>query len=298
MKDPGVVTSDDWHFPSNKLASVGLLGRVHRGTPWQTIYVKSYNRQPGEPDTIGSPVLFAWDPWMPVSKDTARVTVKGNFLDVSRTHPTNDWKLLDMFTTSLDERTSTGLVSINQTNMETWSALLSGVLVLSNNLPTAQTRLGEPRSYEELLIEPSGGLTNGFIQIWTNLFRYQFTNGAPLRGIGEIIQKVPELTTLSPFLHLDPLAANRPQMLHGLDDFAYEQIPQQILSLLRVGDSRFVIYAYGQALKPQHIDASTGVVDNYQVTAEFATRTVLRLEGDPRGRVRTVVESFNILPPD
>jgi hypothetical protein len=84
----------------------------------------------------------------------------------------------------------------------------------------------------------------------------------------------------------------------GLDDFAYEQIPQQILSLLRIGDSRFVIYAYGQALKPQHIDPSTGVADNYQVTAEFATRTVVRLEGDPRGRVRTVVESFNILPPD
>jgi hypothetical protein len=40
------------------------------------------------------------------------------------------------------------------------------------------------------------------------------------------------------------------------------------------------------------------VADNYQVTAEFATRTVMRLEGDPRGRVRAVVESFNILPPD
>ena len=80
--------------------------------------------------------------------------------------------------------------------------------------------------------------------------------------------------------------------------FYYEQIPQQILSLLRVGQSRFVVYAYGQALKPESIDPASGAVRNYQVTAEFATRTVLRVEGDPRRRVRVVVESFNILPPD
>src|SRR6185436_10167678 len=102
------------------------------------------------------------------------------------------WKLLDMFTTSLDERTSTGLVSINQTNMETWSALLSGVLVLSNNRPRLQAQLANPRTYDELLIDPSGGFTNGFIQIWTNIFRYQVTNGLPLirkplEGVGELI---------------------------------------------------------------------------------------------------------------
>jgi hypothetical protein len=303
IKDPGVATSDDWHFPSNKLATIGLLGRVHRGTPWQTIYAKSFDPLPGEPNLATDPeFLFPWDPWMPVSKDTARVFVNGVPRIVSRTHPTNDWKLLDMFTTSLDERTSTGLVSINQTNMETWSALLSGVLVLSNNL--GQIQLSDARTYEELLIEPSGGFTNAFMQIWTNIFRYQVTNGLPLvsrkllQGIGELIQKVPELTTQSPFLNYDPADAQQKQMKFGLDDFAYEQIPQQILSLLRIGDSRFVIYAYGQALKPQHIDPATGVADNYQVTAEFATRTVMRLEGDPRGRVRAVVESFNILPPD
>ncbi len=293
IKDSGVVTSDDWHFPSNKLATIGLLGRVHRGTPWQTVYVKSFEVPPGQSD-----------PWYPESKDTASITVNNVTRTISRTHPTNDWKLLDMFTTSLDERTSTGLVSINQTNMETWSALLSGVLVLSNNL--AGPQLNDTRTYEELLIEPSGGVTNGFYQIWTNIHRYQLTKGLPrpggvplpLQGVGELIQKVPELTTQSPFLHLDPQASGNPQLTHGLDDFAYEQIPQQILSLLRIGDSRFVIYAYGQALKPQHIDPATGVVDNYQVSAEFATRTVLRLEGDPRGRVRAVVESYNILPPD
>jgi hypothetical protein len=252
VKDAGVTTSDDWHFPSNKLATVGLLGRVHRGTPWQTVYVKSFDHQPGEPNLATDPeYLSPWDPWMPASKDTARVFENGVPRIVSRTHPTNDWKLLDMFTTSLDERTSTGLVSINQTNMETWSALLSGILVLSNNLKAPQ--LGDVRTYNEtdVLIEPSGGLANGFMQIWTNIFRYQVTNGLPLvrgkplQGIGELIQKVPELTTRSPFLNYDPADAQQKQLKFGLDDFAYEQIPQQVLSLLRIGDSRFVIYAYG-----------------------------------------------------
>ena len=100
------------------------------------------------------------------------------------------------------------------------------------------------------------------------------------------------MTTLSPYLDLTP-----EQVQFGIDDFAYERIPQQIAGLLRLGQPRFVIYAYGQALKPEHINPSTGVVDNYQITAEFATRTVLRVEGTPQ-RPRTVVESFNILPPD
>ncbi len=41
LKDPLVRSSDDWDFPTNKFPNVGWLGRVHRGTPWQTVYLKS-----------------------------------------------------------------------------------------------------------------------------------------------------------------------------------------------------------------------------------------------------------------
>ncbi len=41
LKDPLVWQSDDWDFPTNKFPTVGWLGRVHRGTPWQTVYLKS-----------------------------------------------------------------------------------------------------------------------------------------------------------------------------------------------------------------------------------------------------------------
>ena len=41
FKDPLVRVSDNWDFPANKFPTVGWLGRVHRGTPWQTIYLKA-----------------------------------------------------------------------------------------------------------------------------------------------------------------------------------------------------------------------------------------------------------------
>jgi len=288
LKDPGVYGSDDWEFPTNKLASIGLLGRIHRGTPWQTIYFKA------EAAPIGG--TAGW------TNQSVDIAIFPNGREFSRTHPSNDWRLADMFTTAIDERTSRGLMSINQTNIESWSALLSGVAVLSNNLSTAV--IADPRSYESQFIEPWGRLPfaqSQFALIWSNIYWFQRTNGwtaqhpspVPLSSIGDLLQ-VPELTTASPFLNLsDP-----EQLKWGIDDFAYERIPQQILSLLRIGQSRFVIYAYGQALKPALIDPGTGNVVNYQVTAEYATRSVVRVEGDPRGRVRTVVESFNILPPD
>jgi hypothetical protein len=280
LKDPGVFTSDDWNFPTNKLASVGLLGRIHRGTPWQTIYLKAE----------AAPVLGQSIGWTNVSADIA---VHPNGRQFSRTHPTNDWRLMDMFTTAIDERTSRGLVSINQTNLETWSALLSGVVVLSNSMDVAL--LGQSREYTEMFIEPWAKrpiAQSQLAQIWTNIHAFQTNYGRPLESVGDLLQ-LPLLTVASPYLNHSGDQDN-----FGLDDYAYEQIPAQILSLLRVGSPRFVIYAYGQALKPTDIDPSTGQVRNYQITAEHATRTVIRIEGDPRTRVRAVVESFNILPPD
>ena len=42
-KDPLVTSSDNWAFPTNKFPTVGWLGRVHRGTPWQTVFLKAAN---------------------------------------------------------------------------------------------------------------------------------------------------------------------------------------------------------------------------------------------------------------
>src|SRR5262249_5420183 len=42
LKDPLVTRSDDWDFPTNRFPNIGWLGRVHRGTPWQTVYLKPF----------------------------------------------------------------------------------------------------------------------------------------------------------------------------------------------------------------------------------------------------------------
>ena len=60
------------------------------------------------------------------------------------------------------------------------------------------------------------------------------------------VLSVPELTVKSPFLN----QATDLERNYSLDDAACERIPQQVLSLLKAGEPRFVIYAFAQSLKP------------------------------------------------
>jgi hypothetical protein len=118
--------------------------------------------------------------------------------------------------------------------------------------------------------------------------------GGTFTYIGDVLS-APELTELSPLLD----QSLRPSM----DDATVERLPQLLVNLLRASDyPRFTIYAYGQALRPANGSIVTsgpnfGLCINYQITAETATRTVVRIEGTPQAP-RAVVESFNILPPD
>ena len=123
--------------------------------------------------------------------------------------------------------------------------------------------------------------------------------GQVFRRLGDILA-VPEFTVASPFLNTN----NTPSLANNnLNDAAYERLPQQTLGLLKCDDTpRFVVYAFGQTLKPA--DPSivpggpfAGLCTNYQIMAEAATRAVIRVEGAPT-KPRAVVESFNLLPPD
>src|SRR6185436_13341949 len=75
-KDPLIDNSDAWEFPTNKYPTVGWLGRVHRGTPWQTIYMKA-------PEVN----MERWTNW---SGST-------NVFLARMSMPTNDWRLFDLF---------------------------------------------------------------------------------------------------------------------------------------------------------------------------------------------------------
>ncbi len=310
FKDPGVRQSDDWQFPTNKYPNIGWLGRVHRGTPWQTVYMKS-------PEVLLDPLAVGvWTNW--TGNDIVHYLNATNFvLDAVRSVPETDRLLFDLFTTAINENATRGQLPINQTNLAAWSALFTGVAVLSNT-PAGQP----PTNLVHQIIEPAGIYDPTDTNRWPALVKLvhginqtradtnRFPN-ASFRHLGDILA-VPELSTNSPFLNLTNLA----QLQNGLNDAVYEWLPQQVMGLLRTGEPRFVVYAYGQTLRPARNSLYlgggrfNGMVTNYQVTAEVAARTVLRVDGSPnplhanhpdparRYPPRIVMESFNLLPPD
>jgi hypothetical protein len=336
VKDPVASNrgrSDDWDFPTNKFPNVGWLGRVHRGTPWQTIYLKSsptdlgtWMNWTGNAASVTNLGQFSTNMILPRSAvyypvpTTATITFSNGVAvyDAVFTHPTNDWHILDLFTTALSDNATRGQLSINQTNLAAWSAVLSGVVVLTNTPSGILDANGNPTPAPGT-IQPAGvydafntntwpplvRIVNGINKtrasayvVGTNVFPV-FRNQS-FQTLGDILS-VPELTVASPFLNPNSTPTN--DVNYALSDAACERIPQQILGLLKCDHTpRFVVYSFGQALKPADHSLVTsgpffGLCTNYQIMAEAATRAVIRIDGAP-ANPHAVIESFNVLPPD
>ena len=301
-----MARSDSWDFPTNKLPNVAWVGRIHRGTPWQTVYLKS----PGLGTTFTN-----WQKWTGNSRTVANVgqldpsLVPLNYpvADAYFAQPTNDWRLLDLFTTALSDSATRGQLSINQANIAAWSAALSGVVVLTNSLDANGNQVLAPQ-----LINPAGVYDSSDPTTWSPLVRIvNAINGRRASKPRQVFSRlsellsVPELTVASPFLN-----TSGPAFGSILNDAAFERLPQQIAGLLKLDPvPRYVIYAYGQTLKPASSRSfnADGTCNNYQIVAEAATRTVVRFEGVPPNRgdnpppinaLHPVIESFNVLPPD
>jgi hypothetical protein len=324
IKDPLIYYSDDWDFPTYKLPTVGWLGRVHRGTPWQTVYMKA-----------SLPNINTWTNWTGNSNT--------NTFDANNYSPIQDRLLFDLFTTAPNDNATRGQLSVNvgandinnpEAGLAAWSALFSGVMAVSNNNAVSSSRpLSFPRpvalnnsaspinpegaagtnSPLGQIVSGIGGINN--IRTNTALFPQQvFTH------IGDIFA-VTNLTEQSPFLNFSSLA----QLTNGISDEMYEWLPQQTMSLLRVSGTpqspmRYVIYCYGQTLKPAQNGIVTGgslfgICTNYQVVAEAATRAIVQFNSTMTHIISTngvllstgmpainstnaVIESFNVLPPD
>jgi hypothetical protein len=295
LKDSMIRISDNWSFMTNKFPNVGWLGRVHRGTPWQTLFLKS-----------ASIDIPTWTNWVGNNFMLMNYDDRGSSnYDAIFSLPTNDFRVLDLFTTAFNENASKGQLSVNQTNIAAWSAILSGVIVNRGGLSNPPVFIEPAGVYNPFA--PSNSLPP-LVQIVNGINaarRIMGTNGLatiiPYQGRGDIL-RVPALTVGSPYLQ----GANP----DSTPDWVYERIPQQIMGLLRGGDEppRFVIYAFGQALKPAEHSLVTasgsffGLCTNYQVTAESVIRAVVRVDNAPTPRSpnnipRVYVESFNVLAP-
>jgi hypothetical protein len=338
-KDPvattKVASSDDWDFPTNKFPNAGWVGRVHRGTPWQTVYLKAggvnlsyWTNWTGNGQTninlgqFGTNVVLmstAVTTNSPQSTNTVITFTNGlPFYDAYFTQPTNDWRIVDLFTAALSDNATRGQLSVNQTNLAAWSAVLSGVIVLTNIVDNNGNPIlvNDYAMLSPLVIQPAGVYNAAdpptawppVARLVHRINQFRATNNVRqvFSRLGDLLA-VPELTVASPFLN-----TNTP-----LSDAAVERIPQQILGLLKADSvPRFVIYSFGQTLKPAprslymgNIGSGRyrGLCTNYQVVAEVVTRAVVRFEGvQPYGRsvppaitnLHPVIESFNILPSD
>lgn len=287
-KDPLIRRSDDWNFPTNKFPTIGWLGRVHRGTPWQTVYLKARRPELGSQRVLDRFLgQKSWAAWT------------GNAL----TRPENDWAVLDLFTTAVNENAAKGLLSVNQTNSAAWSAVLSGVPVLTNDPNDALT-------LNRQFIEPASAQMRAIVES-INSARTNFPGGyfprmghvlsAPALSAGTVTNNGVLQDQFSPFVR----PFNHTTLPAQVPDEVLEMIPQQTLSLLRTDEPRVVIYAFGQSLKPAPNSIVTrpgvfyGLCTNYVVTGEFATRTVVRFDGAPRpGQLKPVVEDHRVLTPE
>jgi hypothetical protein len=260
FKDPLITGSVAWQFPTNKFPGIGWIGRVHRGTPWQTVFLKA--------DSSQSYAL--WSNWANPYWVTAPYSPE--------TYPTNDYPLVDLFTAVPNDNAARGLLAVNQTNDAAWAALFAGVIAITNadfGVPI------NPQNDVQFLMDSPGGI---------NALRALQPNGI-FHKIGYILG-APALTTNSPFF-LNTNAAAVP----NITDDVVERIPQQVLSLLKVGEPQFVVFAWGQSLKPKGppflgFGANANTYTNYEITGEFLTRTVCHLVHT--NGLKMVIDSYNV----
>ncbi len=337
VKDAGVRRSDDWAFPIDDVpganrfhffANVGELGRIHRGTPWQTLYLKSIYTIQNTTNGLAAVPLPGTHP-----------TDWKKWAGSAGTHPMHDWRLLDVFTTAANENATRGLLSVNQTNRAAWSAVLSGVIIPTNIVNNTVARSYGPHegadpaaAYHAAYIDPATPQVKTIVdsinyarghqlQIIVNpniaanpqvpwdfaISRNPITTRTNnvFQHLGDVLG-APHLTVQSPFLN-----TTGDQAKSVLTDRALEYLPEQIMSLLQRDEPRFVVYAFGQSLKPA-AGSLTGnpnfyhMCTNYQITGEVTTKTIFRVEGDlpipgnpltQNNSLRAVVESYEILPP-
>ncbi len=344
-KDPLITSADDWVFPEGKLASLGQLGRIHRGTPWQTIYMKSAApagvstrdaKLATERGVFALPVPSLAGRFVKTLPDGTPAKQWMAWAGNPYTRPENDWQIFDLFTTALNENAAKGLLSVNNTNQAAWSAVLSGVPVISDanvplseatghNQPQTRTPAINPGSNEVRAMVTSinesrdsqNRLGNRFLHIGDIFSAPSLTAGAnefvpngsdsySVRG------QSPFLASFNPHFGSQTRPGVETLQVARVPDEVLERIPQQIVGLLRTDEPKFVIYAFGQVLKPAPGAILTApgpffnLSTNYVVTGEYSTRTVVRFDGSPTepldsgdlaNKFRAVVEDHRVLPP-
>ena len=228
VKDPSMLRSDYWDFPTNLLSDLTSLGRVHRGTPWQTLYLKS------------SGTTFT--NWMYWTGNNQLVTNwnGGNGLtwDALYTQPTDDWRLASLVVSLLNTNDPRNLASVNQPNAPAWSSLLDGMTVLTNSA----------HGQFDPVIVSSNSPQAAIVAAALDAARAS-QPGQHFRDPADILA-TSELSLASPWLDTNGVAT----LLSTINDEACEALPSQLLPLLRP-DSTSTVTLSGGTLQVQFTGA-------------------------------------------
>lgn len=266
-KDPLITRSDNWDFPATDPLSLEWLGRVHRGTPWQTIFLKSKNilQRTG---TIPAASFFAWELWTGNGVWDFNLDGGGNWVpDAYLTLPTNDWRLASLLMPLLGTNDLRALPSVNQSQVTAWTGLLNELVAFTN--PT-------PSELDSVIIS-SNSAQAALLANAINAER-ALQPGQVFRDAGDIIA-TPELSVASPWLNS---ASTAP-------DAAYEVLPSQLLWLLRsdstgsinANPSGFQVQFTGYDGLAYSVETSTNLTDWVTVETAFPTNGVFNFQDNP-----------------
>ena len=287
LKDPAVRGHLDWRFPDGLyvkqwggINDIGLLGQVHRGTPWQTLYLKWRDTFSANRDT--------WEQWSG-STDTV---------------PVNDRRLIEVLRAD-QGRNNYGRFSVNNSEENKWSAVFNGLAIPTHDPTRSQRLLGSwVSTATDQRVDAIGDMRwksivsaiNGFRVLNSDINGTKgFVRKSDILGVQQLTGQSPYLKDVTtydgvpgldwPAYHASPYA----------DELDVERIPQQIMSQLQVGGRQFYqVYIFTQSLRParslflpgtQPIPGvevggqNQGPVYNYEVSGQTAQRRVYEMEG-------------------
>ena len=217
-RDPLVWGSDFWNFPTGPNLPITTLGNIHRGTPWQTIYLKPGDVLAENTNVGGYLSNIGTNTWMQWTGD-----LDAN--DAPLSAPTRDWQVLGVLLPLLNTNDPTQLVSVNDSSPADWTNLLNNLNVLTNSTFFPESGIVPTFDFFTMTGDsPQAALIVGAIADTRASQPNQ-----KFQSLGDILQ-TPALSEYSPWLN----RADDSQTAYGITDEAYEMIPSQLLPLLRM----------------------------------------------------------------
>jgi hypothetical protein len=221
-RDPLVWTPDDWNFPATNSLPLTTLGQIHRGTPWQTLFLKSTNILSYTDFSQANPAvgINTWQYWT------------GDFdaNDAAIMAPVNDWRLAALVAEIFCTNAATQLTSVNAAN---WPQLLGSISVQTNSTITPDySTTPQFDSFVMASNSPQAFLiANGIASAKAN---------RTFASAGDVLS-APEISVSSPWLN----TSDPGQIQYGISDAAYEMIPAQLLPQLRPDSTGGIFFTNG-----------------------------------------------------